>query len=95
MSNVYIQVLHNPDEPLKDQVKVLAYGLPFEIEYFKLLGIDEDQIVRYDPDKIYLTDVLYYPTPTPRVLPSRESLLMIRKALNVVNHPREERDLIV
>ena len=80
---------------LPEGTKVLTYGMPFEKEYLDRLGFQGEDLVPYETDKAYSADVLYMPTPTPRITPPREALESVREALDVRVLPEEERNLIV
>ena len=61
-----------------------------------MLGIPQEMVVKYDPLKVYTADVLYFPTPVPRITPARESLEMTREEMGANEVLQEsERDLII
>jgi len=80
---------------LPEGTKVLTYGMPFEAEFLDRLGFDDADLVPYDTDKTYSADVLFMPTPTPRITPPLEALESVREALGVRVLPEEERDLVI
>ena len=81
---------------LPEGTKILMWGEPYEQKFLDVLGISAESVVKYDPLKVYTADVLYFPTPTPRITPARESLLATRQELGAGEAlPEAERDLIV
>ncbi len=60
------------------KVKILTWDTPFVRQYFKLLGIDEQQLVPFKNGVIYKSRKLYIPTPIFCGNPHINSLLDIR-----------------
>jgi capsular polysaccharide biosynthesis protein len=80
---------------LTPDTKLLTWGQPYEAAWLQALGVHSDQIVTYDPETVYCTDMLLVPTPVPRITPPKESLVAIRSALGVEVLPESQRDIIV
>lgn len=80
---------------LTPTTKLLTWGQPYEIEWLQALGVHPDQIVTYDPETLYCADLLFVPTPVPRITPPKESLMAVRSALGVTVLPESQRDIIV
>jgi len=82
---------------LPEGTKILMWGEPYEQKFLDILGIPKEAVVKYDPLKVYTADVLYFPTPTPRITPARESLEMTREVFLGAEEvlPEAERDLII
>ena len=81
---------------LPEGTKILMWGEPYEQKFLDILGIPEEAVVKYDPLKVYTADVLFFPTPVPRITPARESLEMTREEMGADEVlPESERDLII
>lgn len=80
---------------LTPETKLLTWGKPYEEAWLTALGVRSDQIVAYDPEAVYCSDVLLVPTPVPRITPPKEGLLAVRSALGVKVLPEKQRDIIV
>lgn len=70
---------------LTPSTKLLTWGQPYEAAWFAALGISQDQLVVFDPEAVYCAEILYLPTPIPRITPPREALLLLRDALGIRN----------
>ena len=80
---------------LTPDTKLLTWGKPYEAAWLQALGVHPDQIVTYDPEVLYCADLLFVPTPVPRITPPKESLMAVRSALGVTVLPESKRDIIV
>ena len=81
---------------LPEGTKILMWGESYEQKFLDILGIPQEMVVKYDPLKVYTADVLFFPTPVPRITPARESLEMTREDLGADEAlPEQERDLII
>ena len=66
---------------LPEGTKILMWGESYEQKFLDILGIPPEMVVKYDPLKVYKADVLFFPTPVPRITPARESLEMTREGI--------------
>ncbi|QDZ19175.1 hypothetical protein HOP50_02g16890 [Chloropicon primus] len=81
---------------LPEGTKILMWGESYEQKFLDVLGIPQEMVVKYDPLKVYTADVLYFPTPVPRITPAREALELTREELGAGEAlPESERDLII
>ena len=81
---------------LPEGTKILMWGESYEQKFLDILGIPQEMVVKYDPLKVYTADVLFFPTPVPRITPARESLEMTREGIGANEAlPEHERDLII
>jgi capsular polysaccharide biosynthesis protein len=80
---------------LTPETKLLTWGQPYEMSWLALLGVTPDQVVAFDPEKIYCANQLLVPTPVPRITPAREVLVATRQALGIQTLPKAQRELIV
>lgn len=72
---------------LTPDTKILTWGKAYEAQYLLVMGIQPNQIVSFDPERVYCANTLLVPTPVPRITPPREALLAVRRALRIQTLP--------
>ncbi|XRA97161.1 Ephrin_rec_like domain-containing protein [Pycnococcus provasolii] len=98
-------VMLKPHMDAHPEMKILTWGSSWEKAFLKKLGISESRVVKYEPyvengSDIpgvvdYSADALLMPTPSMRITPSREGLMLTREALGVKAAPVDQRNLVI
>ena len=79
----------------KSKIKVLTWDEPFVRQYFKLIGLNKEQLVPFNSGQVYASKKLYVPTPIYCGNPHKDSLKLIKETLKNYLYDGDERVNII